>query len=157
MIRNVVRVFLVAFLVLPLTSCGKARANPLLYGTWEIREKGKQCTVEFTKDGKVRLSGSTSLLRDFQFAKLLADFDMQPAANTPITCKAVGEKELEIEGDFSALLGPLSSGAGDVSPEKLKNAQEMLHPQERVTYAVAEKELTLTSSTGKAITLKRME
>jgi hypothetical protein len=157
MMREVARVLVIAAVVLPLASCGGARTHPLLPGTWEVGEKSKRCSVEFTRDGKVHLSGDTTLLRDFHFAKPFAEYGLQPGRNLPITYRPVGEQELEIQGDYTALLEKLSGGADQVSPEKVKEAQREFRPQERVTYAVTEKELTLTSGQGKAIHLKRLD
>lgn len=158
MLPRLMRLMIIAGLVLPVASCGGgSKTSPLLAGTWEVKDKNKSCTVEFTKDGKVRLSGDTQLFRDFQFAKLLADFNLQPGLNTPITYRAVDEKTLEIEGDYSALAAQLGAGAGDVAPGKVKEMQNALHPQDQVTYVVTAKELTLTSSQGKSLSLKRVE
>lgn len=156
MIRTVVRVLVIAGLVLPVASCSGAKPNPLLLGTWEFGEKSKRCSMEFTKDGKVELFGETSLLKDFQFVKLLAEYNMQPGMNM-ISYRPVSEKELEIEGDYSSLMEKLAAGGETVSREKIKEMGDMFHPKERVTYAVSEKELTLTGSQGKTITLKPVE
>lgn len=155
--RSVVRALVIASTVLPLAACGGARTNPLLPATWEIAEKPRRCSIEFAKDGKVHLSGDTQLLKDFQFAKPIAEFNLRPGANTPITYRQFGKQELQIEGDYTVLLEKLGAGGKDVAPGKLKELQQDFHPREMVTYAVTETELTLTSAKGKTIKLKRLE
>jgi hypothetical protein len=132
--------------------------DPLLAGRWEITEKGKRCSLEFTKDGKLHVSGDTGLLREFRFMhKVLSDFNMQPARGS-ITYRPVAAKELEIQGDYTALLDKLGAGGkGDVSPEKVRELRAEFRPKERVRYAVTETELALTGSEGKTIKLKRLE
>jgi hypothetical protein len=141
--------------LVPLASCGK-KTNPALAGLWEGKVKDKYISLTFERDGHLIFGGDMmsfgTIFRNFP---LVTDFGGRPAANT-FTYKCISDTQLEVEGDFTALLDKLSAGGhgdGKLSPDW----KEKIHPKETLTYAVTGKELTLTNDQGKSTKLKLVE
>src|SRR5262249_37665728 len=133
---------------------GGPKTDKRLTGEWESVGKGPKVVLEITGEGKVHLSGNLTPLMEFRFAKPLkpfADFGLQPGRNLDITYRRVSDTRLEIRAKYTQLMERLSAGGKNVPPEVVKE----FHPIEELTYAVTEKELTLTNAQGKVLRLQR--
>jgi hypothetical protein len=141
--------------VIPVGIPAPAVTNKLLTGEWESAE-GPKFVLEFTGEGKVHLSGAFAPLTEFRFAKPLkmySDFGQQPGRNLGITYRCVSDTRLEIKANYLPLLEKLSAGATTApKPEVIAEYT----PTETLTYAVTEKELTLTNDQGKILRLRRV-
>jgi hypothetical protein len=154
MLKNTLRFLLAAIVLMPLASCG-SKTNKALLGTWEGKNNNKTFSITFEKDGSLGVGGDIASLGNvFTSLTIMTDFGLHPGKNTPITYKCISDTQIDVEADFTALMEGLSRG-GEGPPNK--DAMKKLRPTETLTYAIADKELTLTNAKGKSTKLQKVE
>jgi len=117
----------------------------LILGKWEAPADKDKVTLEFTKDGRLLLTGNPRPLGfAFRFAKVLDDFRATPGS-IPLTYKLPRANKLEIEADFTKLLKGLAG-------KEPKNAKA----REVADISLSEDELTI-SKDKERLTFKRVK
>ncbi len=143
----------VAIIAMTLAACSShQRERAQLMGFWESTDAKKIGSVEFQPDDTVVLSGSAYDLLDWKVMNLFRDFHMTPGIKT-MKFQMVDKDQIEIQGDFTALLAQLSDGAPPGSSVQLDTDE--YRPSSTLSFAVSGNTLTLTPRKGKAMTFKR--
>jgi hypothetical protein len=133
------------------TARGKAPAKP------KAPEPLPKFVLEFTKDGKVRLDGETSVVPDPpRFLKPLADTMVRAdprMKSMAITYRFADDGHVEVATDHSWLIDKLGGLPDD--PAKAAEVTKTFRPREKLTVAATAKELTLTDEAGKEHKFRR--